>query len=345
MTGPPWAAAWPAPAHSAAGAAGTPPLSTQSASFADVLSRLQHTVSDVAEAPTPATLVTGLAARGADPADPTRLVASSDAPGSGRVEEVVTFIPLGSAPRPAADPADGGADPVTVRRGRPDERAAHLDERAALVARALRLGVPAHVLEGAADPPAVYRRLLSWVESRPPAPMMAPAPGQVIAVVGELSAAMRVARTVAFELGVDPSMIHLAVPATSTGHDVPVGRLLSEPGDIAARRHRWRGASGSTIVVIEAALPTAARTWLTSVVSALAPTFTWAVAQASTKVADVVAWAELVGDVDAVALENVPATGDPASSLAGPLPIGLLDGRRASVSLWMAMLTMDGGRR
>ena len=143
-----------------------------------------------------------------------------------------------------------------MRPGRPDERAAHLDERAALVARALGLGVPAHVLEGAADPPAVYRRLLSWVESRPPAPMMAPAPGQVIAVVGELSAAMRVARTVAFELGVDPSMIHLAVPATSTGHDVPVGRLLSEPGDIAARRHRWREASGSTIVVIEAALPT-----------------------------------------------------------------------------------------
>ena len=265
---------------------------------------------------------------------------------------MATFIPLGSAPRPDADPADGGAGRFPARRGRPDERAAHLDERAAhlderaaLVARALRLGVPAHVLEGAADPPAVYRRLLSWVESRPPAPMMAPAPGQVIAVVGELSAAMRVARTVAFELGVDPSMIHLAVPATSTGHDVPVGRLLSEPGDIAARRHRWREASGSTIVVIEAALPPAARTWLTSVVSALAPTFTWAVAQASTKVADVVAWAELVGDVDAVALENVPATGDPASSLAGPLPIGLLDGRRASVSRWMAMLTMDGGRR
>ena len=326
-------------------AAGSPALSTQSASFADVLSRLQHSVSDVAEAPAPATLVTGLAARGADPADPAPLVGSADAPGSGRVEEVATFIPFGSAPRPAADPADGGAGRLPVRPGRPDERAAHLDERAALVARALRLGVPAHVLEGAADPPAVYRRLLSWVESRPQAPMMAPAPGQVIAVVGELSAAMRVARTVAFELGVDPSMIHLAVPATSTGHDVPVGRLLSEPGDIAARRHRWREASGSTIVVIEAALPPAARTWLTSVVSALAPTFTWAVAQASTKVADVVAWAELVGDVDAVALENVPATGDPASSLAGPLPIGLLDGRRASVSRWMAMLTMDGGRR
>jgi TRAP-type C4-dicarboxylate transport system permease small subunit len=98
-------------------------------------------------------------------------------------------------------------------------------------------------------------------------------------------------------------------------------------------------------VVVEAALPPAARAWVSSVVSALAPTFTWAVAQASTKVADVVSWAEVIGEVDAVALENVPATGDPAASLAGPLPIGLLDGRRASVSRWMAMLTMEGGPR
>ncbi len=223
--------------------------------------------------------------------------------------------------------------------------ALHLDESAALVARAVRLGVPAQVLEDASDAPTVYRRLLSWVESRPPAPLMAPAPGQVIAVVGELSAAMRVARTLSFELGVDPSGIHLAVPATSSGHDVPVGQLLSDPADIAVRRHRWRQSTGSTIVVVEAALPPAARAWVGSVVSALAPTFTWAVAQASTKVADVVSWAELIGEVDAVALENVPATGDPAASLAGPLPIGLLDGRRASVSRWMAMLTMEGGRR
>ena len=355
VTGPPWAAAWPdpslAPAHSAAGAAGAPALSTQSASFADVLSRLQHSVSDVAEAP-----ATRPWSPGWRPGAPTRPTRPDWSPrptrpgpaGARRWRPSSPWDQHRGPTRARLTVASAGSRRARSARTRgpgPDERAAHLDERAALVARALGLGVPAHVLEGAADPPAVYRRLLSWVESRPPAPMMAPAPGQVIAVVGELSAAMRVARTVAFELGVDPSMIHLAVPATSTGHDVPVGRLLSEPGDIAARRHRWREASGSTIVVIEAALPPAARTWLTSVVSALAPTFTWAVAQASTKVADVVAWAELVGDVDAVALENVPATGDPASSLAGPLPIGLLDGRRASVSRWMAMLTMDGGRR
>ena len=78
VTAPPWAAAWPAPslvpAYAAAGPAGAPALSTQSASFADVLSRLQHSVSDVAEAPMPMAVptspATGSAARVADPTEP-----------------------------------------------------------------------------------------------------------------------------------------------------------------------------------------------------------------------------------------------------------------------------------
>jgi len=353
-------------------AGGTAPMSTESSSFADVLSRLQHSVEG-----TPAPAATPGAASTPVPDAVPRVP-----------DEPPSFIRLGADPWPVPAAPGGGPDvlrqpaaprqptvpvraPVSERPGGAHQSAAaqhpvvtqaeharphpqprppgrgelHLDESAALVARAMRLGVPAEVLEDAFDAPTVYRRLLSWVESRPPAPLMVPAPGQVIAVVGELSAAMRVARTLSFELGVDPSGIHLAVPATSSGHDVPVGQLLSDPADIAVRRHRWRQSSGSTIVVVEAALPPAARAWVSSVLSALAPTFTWAVAQASTKVADVVSWAAVIGEVDAVALENVPATGDPAASLAGPLPIGLLDGRRASVSRWMAMLTMEGGRR
>jgi hypothetical protein len=344
-------------------AGGTAPMSTESASFADVLSRLQHSVA-AAPAPvaTPAPVLDAAPVAVADER-PTFVRLGADpwpVPAAPAMAPEVPQQPLGLQPPMVPEPPGGpqpsaAAQPPVVPReqrprppapSRPTGRSAlHLDESAALVARAMRLGVPAHVLEDACDAPTVYRRLLSWVESRPPAPLMVPAPGQVIAVVGELAAAMRVARTLSFELGVDPSGIHLAVPATSSGHDVPVGQLLSDPADIAVRRHRWRQSTGSTIVVVEAALPPAARVWVSSVVSALAPTFTWAVAQASTKVADVVSWAEVIGEVDAVALENVPATGDPAASLAGPLPIGLLDGRRASVSRWMAMLTMEGGPR
>src|SRR3954452_20408758 len=393
-------------ALTSAAAGGTAPMSTESASFADVWSRLQHSVAGdpaLVAPPLAAAVPTPVADHVAVPDEPPTFVRlGADPWAAPRSASKVRQRPVGHPPRTAAEQrwtvpgqpiASGqpiaygqptgpgqptasaqpmvGVHPMAseprVIPHRPDvgqhavaaqehsrphaaprptgRSGLHLDETAALVARATRLGVPAHVLEDASDGPTVYRRLLSWVESRPPAPLMAPAPGQVIAVGGELAAAMRVARTLSFELGVDPSRIHLAVPATSSGHDVPVGQLLSDPADIAVRRHRWRQSTGSTIVVVEAALPPAVRAWVGSVVSALAPTFTWAVAQASTKVADVVSWAEVIGEVDAVALENVPATGDPAASLAGPLPIGLLDGRRASVSRWMAMLTMEGAWR
>ena len=207
-----------------------------------------------------------------------------------------------------------------------------------MAARATRLGVPAEVLAGVNDPADICRRLLVWVESRPTAPRIVANPGQVIVVVGEVEAAMGVAQSLARELGVDPSAIYVAVSASSTGSGVLVGRLLSDVSDIAMRRLRWQQSAVSTIVVVEASLPPASRPWLSSVVSALAPTFTYAVAQATTKVDDIVSWAGMIGNIDALALVNVLTTADPVAALAGPLTVGLLDGQRATLNLWMAML-------
>lgn len=286
-------------------------VSTQSASFADVMSRLQHGIDSRTVAPAGAFLREDLPVRPVA-IQPTEL---ADAP---------------SAPLKAPE--------------RPPARSL-LSTGAQMAARATRMGVPKHVLAGIADQADVYRRLLAWVESRPTSPMIVSTPGQVIVVVGEVAAAMKVASALACELGVDPAAIYLAVPASSTGYDVPVGRLISDVSDMAVRRQRWEQSADSTIVVVEAALPPAARSWLAGVVAALAPTFTWAVAQASTKVNDVVSWAAVVGHVDALALVNVPVTGDPAAALAGPLPVGLLDGQRATVTRWMAMLTDEGEGR
>jgi hypothetical protein len=286
------------------------PVSTQSASFADVMSRLEQSIDSpmLARASASSESNASVAAGAQQSAAPTR--ATSESP---------------QAPK--------------------DRVRSPLSSGAQMAERATRMGVPPHVLAGIVDQTDVYRRLLAWVESRPTAPMIVSAPGQVIAVVGEATAAMRVASALALEVGVDQSAIHLAVPASSTGHDVNVGRLLSDVSDIAMRRERWQHSVASTIVVVEAALPPAAQGWLNAVVPALAPTFTWAVAQASTKVNDVVSWASVIGDVDALALVNVPATGDPAAALAGPLAVGLLDGQRATVTRWMAMLTNGAERR
>jgi len=299
------------PAERTVAESSAPSVSTQSASFADVMSRLEQSIDPRALAPADASWVPGFPVGMAPP--PPRV-----------------YQPLTSVPEPPAAQA-AQAPRAQVR--------SPLSTGAEMAARATAMGVPANVLAGTKDPADVYRRLLLWVESRPTAPMIVSTHGAVIVIVGEIAAAMRVAGSLARELGVDPSAIHLAVPATSTGHDVPVGRLLSDVADIAMRRQRWQYSAGCTIVVVEAALPPAARGWLTAVVAALAPTFTWAVAQASTKVDDVVSWAADIGHVDALALVNVPVTGDPAAALAGPLPIGLLDGQRATVTRWMAMLT------
>ncbi|MDQ1537410.1 MAG: hypothetical protein QOE58_1803 [Actinomycetota bacterium] len=287
-------------------------VSTQSAAFTDVMSRLQHSI---------------------DPGVPALTDLSSMVDTRGE-EAVLRSTMLSHAPK---DPPP----PPVRRRGDRGSRATG----ALMASRAIQMGVPRHTLVGVEDPADVYRRLLNWVESRPMAPMIASTPGQVIVVVGELKAAMEVASSLARQLGVDPAATLVAVSVSSTGYDVPAGLLLSDVSDMAMRRQRWQHSVGGTIVVVEAALPPAARGWLAAVVSALAPTFTWAVAQASTKVNDVVSWAGAVGQVDALALMNVSATADPATSLAGPLPIGLLDGQRATVTRWMAMLTEEGGRR
>lgn len=295
-------------------------VSTQSASFADVMSRLEQSI------------------------DSRAMTAVGESLGPRKT-------PVVAAPSQRAVTAN-----LTSRSTLPQRAPvpSPLSSGAKMAARATRMGVPAHILAGTEESTDVCRRLLDWVESRPTAPMIVSTPGQVIVVVGAITAAMRVAVVLARELRVDQAAIHLAVSASSTCHDVPMGRLLSEVpvgrllsdvSDIAMRRTRWQHSVSSTIVVVEAGLPPADRGWLAAVLSALAPTFTWAVAQASTKVSDVVSWASVVGRVDALALVNVNVTGDPAAALAGPLTVGLLDGERATVTRWMAMLTYEGDGR
>ena len=286
-------------------------VSTQSAAFTDVMSRLQQSIDPGIAGPAEAPW----------------------SPGPPRREGTLRPAALAQPPIQTVPPVRRGAERGPTATG------------AMMAAQATRMGVPTHVLAGIEDPADVYRRLLVWVQSRPVAPMVVSIPGQIIAVVGEVRASMDVAASLAHQLGVDPAATHLAVLASSTGYGVPAGQLLSDVSDMAVRRQRWQHSACSTIVVVEAALPPAARGWLAAVISALAPTFTWAVAQASTKVNDVVSWAGAVGEVDALALMNVSATGDPASALAGPLPIGLLDDQRATVTRWMAMLTEEGERR
>jgi len=78
--------------------------------------------------------------------------------------------------------------------------------------------------------------------------------------------------------------------------------------------------------------------WTRHVLDALEPAAVWAVVDAQRKPEDVVAWAERIGGVDAVALDGTATTASPAAILATGLPVGLIDGHAATPARWAAVL-------
>jgi hypothetical protein len=185
----------------------------------------------------------------------------------------------------------------------------------------------------AADPAG----LLSWLQSLPVAAPTVYAPGQVIAVAGEPLMALRVATALAEELGTDPDTVLVAAPDPRSLR-LPSRRRLTDPADMAARRERWSRNQHGTIVVVSAPMVLRPEGWARAALAALAPTFTWGAVAATTKVADISAWAQRLGHVDALAVEGLDATMDPASILTADIAVGMVEGRRATPHLWAALL-------
>jgi hypothetical protein len=199
-------------------------------------------------------------------------------------------------------------------------------------------GVPANILAGADGAAGRYRRLVAWLETFPMVPPPVYAPGQVIAVVGELGPAMRVGTLIAGKVGVDRAGMFVASPGAGAAAELLATRVLADPTEVAQRRQAWGHGTDSRVVVVEAPLLLDPPRWAGGVLAALAPTFTWGVVQASTKVNDITAWAARLAQLDALAVQNVAATGDPAGLLGGPVPVGMLDTQRASVPVWADLL-------
>jgi hypothetical protein len=206
--------------------------------------------------------------------------------------------------------------------------------------------VPAEVAaEGAAvpEPPAGLepdvgeRRLLGWLQSLPTVPSPVYAPGQVLVVVGEPERALRTAAALAGELGVDPQSVFLATPSERSR--LAARRRLSDPADMGVRRARWARQPHSTIVAVDAPMVLRPEGWARSALAALAPSFVYGAVAATTKVADVGEWARRLGRVDALSVDGVDATLDPASILTSEIPVALLEGRPATPHLWAAVIS------
>jgi hypothetical protein len=235
--------------------------------------------------------------------------------------------------RPATD--EGPVAPIAWPIGRPDRRtAAWAAAQSGLLVMA---GFPEWLLPAAAgDATAgapVGAPSLEEAFAAVPAPRPLPrTPGSLVAVVGEGRAATQVARSVAAELGVRPSEISVAALDGTTRSRRP-GYRVRTPDEAADLSTGWRR-DRVGVVVVHASSAEADRRWAREMLRAMRPSCVWGLARASTKPEDVGRWANDIGGVDALVVDEVAGTVTPAAILSAGIPVARLDGEPATPERW-----------
>jgi hypothetical protein len=169
----------------------------------------------------------------------------------------------------------------------------------------------------------------------PVAPPMPRHPGSLLVVVGDGVAARRLGCALAGEIGADPAEVAFASRDTHA-HVVATGPLLVRSAEEAAERAPGWRRSGAAVVVVDAGVNGSERSWATHLIAALRPTGVWGVVEATAKIEDIGAWAESLGGIDALALENLAATVSPVAALATGLPVARIDGQPTTAARWVA---------
>ncbi|HXQ76175.1 MAG TPA: hypothetical protein VN791_06730, partial [Acidimicrobiales bacterium] len=178
----------------------------------------------------------------------------------------------------------------------------------------------ASVAEGLRQGAGLEALLLEAFASLVPAPPVPRRAGSLLVVVGAGVPARRLAAAVAADIGTDPAEVPFA-SRDDAAHAVVTGRLLVRSAEDAAElAPGWRR-SRAAVVVIDAPVTGPERSWATHLIAALRPTAVWGVVDATAKAEDVAAWAEALGGIDALALENLEATVSPASALGVGIPV------------------------
>jgi hypothetical protein len=179
--------------------------------------------------------------------------------------------------------------------------------------------------------------LVEALSTLAPVPDVPRRPGSLLVVVGAGSPARRLAASVAGEIGVDPAAIPFA-SLDASAYAVVTGPLLVRSAEEGAERAPGWRRSQAAVVVVDAGVTGPDRTWAAHLIASLRPTAVWGVVDATSKTEDIVAWADALGGIDALALENIDATVSPASALALGLPVARLDGQMATATRWAATI-------
>src|SRR5439155_230409 len=131
----------------------------------------------------------------------------------------------------------------------------------------------------------------------------------------------------------------LALDVRTHPRDVVVIGPRSNVEAVETERLAWRRRLDPTVVVVDAPVSMADdHYWARDVIAALEPHIVWGVVDGGRKLEDLAAWSEIVGGVDALAVNGVQDTMTPASVLHLGLPVALVDGEPASPELWADIL-------
>jgi hypothetical protein len=199
-----------------------------------------------------------------------------------------------------------------------------------------RLGLPAPLLRRAPGGLDRLSTLLHLAESFPRPHALPRSGGTVIALVGDRRGMAAAVAWVQEQVGLAPDRLMLA--SRSDSRVFPSSRRLSGVQEVDEHRRSWRRSGAPTLVVVDDPVDVRTTSWARHVLDALEPSAVWAVVDAQRKPEDVVAWAERIGGVDAIALDGTEHTASPASMLATGLPVGLVDGHAATPARWAAVL-------
>jgi hypothetical protein len=239
-----------------------------------------------------------------------------------------------AAPRPEPAAARRQPRPIAVTSiGRPEAR-----HRLELLLQLREVGVPVSV-NPSSETHNLYQALEDILQDLPAAVEPPRQAGAVLAIVGEASPALQIARTVAATLRVAEDTIGVAglSPAAVTG----LGHChLSGAREAQRLREQLSLADTPSIVVIatDGAVTDPDDPWAGELLAALAPTASWAAIDARWKTEDSRAYLNRIGTVDALAVYAAELSGSPASVWDLDLPLGMLDGRPPTTFAWTGLL-------
>ena len=316
--------------------AAAPRISTESEPFASILERVARDAGMPSQPEAAAESDDEIDVTHAEVVPPAPVISASPVlPAATPIAEK----PAMPAPVPVAQPAPAPvAQPAAPIAAAPIPAPVNIPAPSNHVGALVKMGLPAPYVPAAPSPAAVEAALRASLSRLPEAPSMPKTTGSVVAVVGERSAALALARDLSTEAGLDPDAVTIAtrkrLPART-----PENMVITGSDDALEKRRSWRRRDRPSVVVIDTDLCAEKPAWAYHVLAALEPEATWGVVEATRKTEDVAAWVDGLGGLDALAVNDLDATTSPAAVLQLDVPVGRIDGRTASPSLWAALLT------